>query len=743
MYFEQIRYIALLGPREEPQMINIPQEYLNSPMLRYLGYLPQTMFHFIYGTDQFSAMMSHSLQFGYCLLFVHPDISKREIDMIPWSYSDTPIVLLMCTDDRNAIETYNLLFNKATKTNVLCITSPNSEALVSIPCNIASTSDTVWKWFYDYAQMFYKVDYSRCPFSVPLFPKDLIDTGYVFSPSRVNTLIINALHGNWGYEREYSKEEMIKLATESSKQAFSDPNSDIRQNILVEQILRIRAMENLQAKVMGELTMTEEQYRAPLVIAAPYTSLEMRRVADKEKFKGEELKAASLFEKLMDVEYTKNYTINKCVLATTPEELLSIHAQQAKIVDTRMTFVDNVASLHCSMRFSPYFRMPILGKNINAELSFVGIKNVNKVAKSKSRNKSIRKAMERVGKAITSNALCKSTENLIKNDCAQIVALTDLPIEWMMLDGVPLGFSHDVCRLPETPIQSLLAQYEESLVTPYVIPKEILKKTLVVYGNDEPAFVMFQDAVEMLKGKLGFQTRRCLSKKDFFDTVEEVKPDLLIVDSHGSVDIDTHQSYLYIGEDTVMGEDIINSNINPRLVFLSACNTFTTYTSVGTIANAFFQKGANAVTTAYMPLEIMPATTLYCRLLVNLERVAKKNIHKNWLSFMSHLLRTSYIHAPMTENIEKLNPVLSQKLASLTSASMIFGNRRKIYKELASNDFTRAMGAKYDNIIPHYLMYSTLGRADLIRFESFLEDVNGSLFTHTVKDVTTDSSFFD
>ena len=27
--------------------------------------------------------------------------------------------------------------------------------------------------------------------------------------------------------------------------------------------------------------------------------------------------------------------------------------------------------------------------------------------------------------------------------------------------------------------------------------------------------------------------------------------------------------------------------------------------------------------------------------------------------------------------------------------------------------------ALYDYIIPHYLMYSTLGRADLIRFQSF------------------------
>lgn len=34
--------------------------------------------------------------------------------------------------------------------------------------------------------------------------------------------------------------------------------------------------------------------------------------------------------------------------------------------------------------------------------------------------------------------------------------------------------------------------------------------------------------------------------------------------------------------------------------------------------------------------------------------------------------------------------------------------------------FTKGLGADYQNIIPHYLMYSTLGRADLIRFEASL-----------------------
>lgn len=65
MIYTQIRYIAMLGPREEPKLFNVPQESLNAPLLRFLGYLPQSMFHFVYGVGQYKAFKGHSLQAGY------------------------------------------------------------------------------------------------------------------------------------------------------------------------------------------------------------------------------------------------------------------------------------------------------------------------------------------------------------------------------------------------------------------------------------------------------------------------------------------------------------------------------------------------------------------------------------------------------------------------------------------------------------------------------------------------------
>ena len=53
---------------------------------------------------------------------------------------------------------------------------------------------------------------------------------------------------------------------------------------------------------------------------------------------------------------------------------------------------------------------------------------------------------------------------------------------------------------------------------------------------------------------------------------------------------------------------------------------------------------------------------------------------------------------------------------------MLFRKRKEVYKAMIDGEFARRMGVNYDDIRPNYLLYSTLGRADLIRFESYLHN---------------------
>lgn len=721
-----IQYIALLGYREQMPFTNIPPSTIVHPLLRYLGNLPQHMVHFIYGCDYHANLLKEELQLGYNLKFFHPD-TIDSLSMIPYSERGV-YVFLICTENEQIRQLYAKAIKPFVGDNTLVIVSKDTKDIGGIPNASAAYTEEVWNWFYNYCNSHYKINYDQLPYSVPYFKnKKFYDTGKVFTPTRVNTQIFNSMLGNWGYAHEHSDEELSRLAIKATKEALKGKHSFSRQQELLDQIANMYAIEYQIAHNIGHMNTFEDQFYSPLIIAAPYNSIEMRKPFTLKSYVNvQERKCAEMLNAVMNFDYTENYTVDIAEKDIPNKDIVLYLAIQKQFVTPRMEFFDIVGLLHSSVRFSPYLRLPVLGKNINSELTFVNIKGVNKLTDSKKANKSIRKVMERIGKKMADLVFSPSCQKMIHMRASQIVAMTDLPIEWAMIDGVPLAFSHDVCRLPETPIPSLLSIYEQATLSPYVIPKDIIKRTLVIFGNRDDAFVESQKEVLTLSRLLGFHIATCLSVESFEKALKEFKPQLLIIDAHGDVDEALCQSFLWIGNERLTGDIVVNRELSAPLVFLSACKTCTTCNTVSTIGNAFFEAGANAVTTSYMPVYVKEATWLYTRLLRLLNEAAKMPVHKNWLAFMAYLQRTSYIQALVTEakenNKEKIKEADLKELISLTTNSMLFRNRKQIYKKLNHTDLVHRTRVDFNNVIPHYLMYSTLGRADLIRFESYKGD---------------------
>ena len=162
---------------------------------------------------------------------------------------------------------------------------------------------------------------------------------------------LNAIQGNWGFSSDLSKEELLKMRAASSEVAFSDREGSSRQKLLVEQIRKIRRMETVQGLELKEIKMLEEYYRAPLVIGAPYTSIEMRKVSDKKSLSAEDAKRALMYEWVMDAEYSKSYTVYKTWGDEMPrEELKASQMLNSRIVDTRMTLDRKSTRLNSSHR---------------------------------------------------------------------------------------------------------------------------------------------------------------------------------------------------------------------------------------------------------------------------------------------------------------------------------------------------------------------------------------------------------
>ena len=131
------------------------------------------------------------------------------------------------------------------------------------------------------------------------------------------------------------------------------------------------------------------------------------------------------------------------------------------------------------------------------------------------------------------------------------------------------------------------------------------------------------------------------------------------------------------------------------------------------------------MTSSYMPLWVSEASELYLRILMQLSLAAKKPYHRNWLAFISHMLRTSYMHSAYKsyyrrspKSIEEIAIEAGTELAK----TMFFQNRRKMFYQLKSGKVLDGIMVDVKNVVPHYLMYTTIGRADLVNFACYMEE---------------------
>ena len=132
------------------------------------------------------------------------------------------------------------------------------------------------------------------------------------------------------------------------------------------------------------------------------------------------------------------------------------------------------------------------------------------------------------------------------------------------------------------------------------------------------------------------------------------------------------------------------------------------------------------MTSSYMPLWVSEASELYLRILYQLAAAAEHPYHKNWLAFVSHMLRTSYMHSAYKnyyrQSTKSIEEIAIETGTELTK-TMFFQNRRKMFYQLKSGKVLDGIVVDTKNVVPHYLMYTTIGRADLVNFVCYMEEM--------------------
>ena len=187
---------------------------------------------------------------------------------------------------------------------------------------------------------------------------------------------------------------------------------------------------------------------------------------------------------LLSMEQELDFTVRPNI--NTPKDISEIELKNfigmvSKKEADKFLFLDYVAYLHASFSYSPIIRFPQVGKSIYKNLSYLNPDNVN-FEKSNPL-----KTIFRFGKNLAKITMPDSVSEFLKTRSRQIFAISDLPIEWLVIDDVPLCFSHDICRLPESNYRSLVSNYIANQRFTHSISENILSETLVIFGASDEA----------------------------------------------------------------------------------------------------------------------------------------------------------------------------------------------------------------------------------------------------------------
>lgn len=554
---------------------------------------------------------------------------------------------------------------------------------------------------------FYKINQQEisCAFNFEINPKKAFIKENKYINNSINTnnyYLLNQIIGNfWLINKNDNDDLLIKR--------------DERIFNMIEQCKKIDSLfDLLYLKVGIKLACPIQPIYPTLIIVAPYHFPKL-----KDFFKENRDKKLKCMFKLYTSEQSLDYTYN---VSDEISNFLSRESNNTIFIEKyrRLTFLDNIAYLHAIFNNSPVIRLPEIGKSINLELS-----HFEKLSQHK--RDTILK-IEKFGKKLSDKLLDDNLKNYLRSYNRQIFAITDLPLEWLYLDNLPLCFTHDICRLPEFNTNSIVNNVIALQRNLYNIPKNLLSKTLVIHCASEEDSIMNNMflVIDNKKQELGFNSVRCSSIEEIKKSINDYSPELIIFDCHGIADKKELTSYLVINEKKkifLKGDDIVKHKISAPLIFLSACETFRNYGNVKTISDAFMEAGAYCVTTTFLPIKIVDASYLILRLLQNIKELETKVIHMNWLNFISHLLRTSLVFEIVNKINKKTNKAISPiEVTNILVKMMHFDSRIEAINDLdnliKTNSNQQFSFTDFEN---EWLSYSIIGRADLLLFENWLE----------------------
>ena len=248
-----------------------------------------------------------------------------------------------------------------------------------------------------------------------------------------------------------------------------------------------------------------------------------------------------------------------------------------------------------------------------------------------------------------STALGEERISLIKKDGGPLKLISDAPIEWLPIDGLPMSMRYDCSRINATPGNLLMALLSIPRTLTFT-PKELQKVLIVSSFEDGDALKnMMRRSVdslkEIIKDKVTVTIKSVKSEAEFVEALNAYDGNIVVFDGHGIDNADDPISRLAIGKDSVDVWQLRGRVRVPPIVILSACDTHTIDASTqATVGNGFLMLGTRTVLATLLPVDGMASAAFVGRLLYRLAdfvpaAMSARERVLNWTEIVSGMLR--------------------------------------------------------------------------------------------------------
>lgn len=247
----------------------------------------------------------------------------------------------------------------------------------------------------------------------------------------------------------------------------------------------------------------------------------------------------------------------------------------------------------------------------------------------------------------------------LMRDSTAVRLVTDLPLEWVENDGLPLMFTRDVSRINPLPGNLMLQQLVPK--HPLFLRTEDFAHILVVRSFDEndPSRAMLSNALQAFAGVSGTQADivDVVSLDELRSAMNNFSGAMMVFDGHG-----THKEFgkIGLGQENTDVWSIRGTVRCPPIVMLSSCDTNPFDRNYATVANGFLGLGARCVIGSALPIQSDKAALFAARLvyaatgMVNAVRSSGETPVR-WSSLFSRVLR-SQLMVEVIRHLEMLHP---------------------------------------------------------------------------------------